>query len=231
MKEFGNKNTFAIQCHPYLEQYKDDPDAVTRPEDYEEWASVYFWVNGKNIFEFKDYGPNATYSYDISILVEFFCRNLIYHITDDPFPVNTTSKIGAEMINETLLVEEPDDDIKKWAKVDWENVDIEIYDKIDMWNYHHGMLNNSGGSFLPDLYICKTKNKIEISWQNDFPHENENGEFYFKYQKGVEYVDIKIYRDTVAGFCLDYLNQFKDKYPEALNKQRIELQKAIDIIL
>ena len=74
------------------------------------WGNVYFWVKNKNLFEFKDCGPDATYGHDLYILIEFFCDNLIYHITDDNFPAKTISTNAWDMLEEYKLIEGPDND-------------------------------------------------------------------------------------------------------------------------
>ena len=82
--------------------------------------------------------------------------------------------------------------------------------------------------FLPDSFIRKVDNKIEYSWQNDFPHISERGEHFFRYQKGVEYIDVKLFKEVTVAFCLDYIARFRDIYP-LVSKCEEELQKAIDI--
>lgn len=232
MLSFGKKSQFEIHYLPYSEIFKDDPDLTENPNDYVLGGVISFWMNNKNIFAYKDNSPNSTYDYfDLSYLVEFFCLNLHYHITNDPFPVQTKSKIGREMMEETKLVEGPDNDITKYLGVNWDAIDREIYKKIDIWNIHHGFLSNSAGTFLPDGYFQKVDNKLEFSWKNEFPFESESGLVYALHEEGVEYVDLKLYRDTVVNFCLEFLKRLSPLYPEIAEGHRKELQKAIDVKL
>lgn len=229
---FGEKDRFQIQYYPYIEQYKDDPDLVENSKDYELGGSIFFWVNKKNLFAFKDLGPEATYShFDLSILVDFFCNYLYYHITVDLFPVQTKSKIGINMMDEIMLVDSPDNDLAKYLGVDWDKVDSKLYSEIHSWNIRHGLLTNNGGTFLPDAYIQKVNNKIEISWRNEFPYRSTGGEFYAEHKEGVELIDIKPYRDTVVAFCLEFLSRMEKIYPKRATEFREKLQRAIDVPL
>lgn len=229
MKQFGNKEEFGIDCAYVLDRYKDNPDIMAHSEWYEQRGNIYFWVNGKNVFLYKGHGPDGTYLSNLNILIEFFCDKLYLQITDDPFPEGIKATNAIDMMDEIKLVDGPDDDIGKYLDVDWDKVDMELHDKVDLWNYNHGMLTNRDGSFLPDLFIRKVNNQIEISWHNHSPYRSNDEEFCFEYKKGVEYVDLRLFKDTVISFCLDFINRFKDKYPEKMNRYLEGLQKAMAI--
>jgi len=232
MISFGNKNDFCIDYIGFLDNYKDDPVVLAHPEDFIFGGCIFFWVNGKNLFEFKDCEPNTTYGFwDLTILTDFFCNNLLYHITDDPFPAKTVSSNAWDMFEEYKLVEGEDNDIEKYLEVNWDNVDTELHSKIDAWNNRHGFIANRGGSFLPDAFIRKVNDKVEISWRNNFSYKNENGQLYFKHDKGVEYIDIKTYREVVTKFCLEYISRIKEKCPDLVEKYMKNLQKVQEVIL
>lgn len=231
MISFGEKNKFQIQYWPFIEQYNGHQDVIDNPNNYALGGSVFCWVNGKNIFAYKDLGPEATYTFfDLTILLKLFCDYLLYHVTDDPFPIQTKAKVGRAMMDEIKLVE-GEDEIDKYHHVDWDNVNDELYSKIDAWKYKHGLLINSGGTFLPNAYIQKVDNKVEISWRNDFAFRSPKGEFYAQYKEGVEYVELKLYRDVIAEFCFELLNRMQNIYPAKADELRINLQKAIDVPL
>ncbi len=229
MKQFGDKNEFGIDCSYYLDQFKDDPEVIAHPGRYDIGGSIYFWVKGKNLFLYKGYGPEATYSFDLDVLVEFFCEKLHLQIADDPFPHGIKATNPIDMMEEIKLVDGHDNDVTKYLDVDWDKVDMELHDKVDLWNYNHGMYTNRGGSFLPALFIRRINDQIEISWHNQFPHRSTEGEVYFEYEKGIEYVDLKLFKDTVIAFCLDFINRCQDKYPEQMNRHRENLKKAMAV--
>ena len=55
-------------------------------------GSICFWVKGKNLFAFKDWGPDATYGYyTLHYLVDFLSKHLVDHITEIPFPMEVES--------------------------------------------------------------------------------------------------------------------------------------------
>lgn len=231
MIKFGIQDEFEIWVDYEYIQNKDDPDYLKSlvHVEHKMWGSIYFWVNKKNIFAFKGYGPEATYTFNVKILVEYFCENLQFILIDDPFPKQTIAKYPAEMMDEVSLVELPDNDVHKYASVDWDNVDSELYDNIDEWNFKHGLIPNNDGSFFPEAYFRKIADKIEISWSNIEPIDTAQGELYFEYDKGAEYVDMRLFRDTVSQFCFDFLERFYDTYPDLFEKFKGYMNAALKI--
>ncbi|MBN9288839.1 MAG: hypothetical protein BGO43_14025 [Gammaproteobacteria bacterium 39-13] len=226
MKIFGDKEKFAIQFDFYTERGIEIHD-----DRYLMFGSAFFWVNGKNLFAYRDFGPDATFSYDLAILLDFFCDFLFYHITEDPFPAVTQSKIAVEMLEEFQLVEGEDNDVMKYLDVDWDNVDMDLHEKIYDWNVRHGFTANNGGSFLPHAYLRRVADKIEVSWENNFPYKAEKGEVYMKYKKGVDYVDAKLYKEVIVKFCMELINKFKENFPEKMQENYENLKKAIEVTL
>lgn len=137
MKTFGDKKEFSIQYNSHLEEYANDPDVLENPDDYILGGSVYFWVKNKNLFAFKDWGPNATYGYwNLFALVDFLSDYLVYHLTETPFPIETESDNGADMVEETLLVKNESNVQKKlqaYMRLDWDNVDMDLMKRRDDW--------------------------------------------------------------------------------------------------
>lgn len=231
MRQFGVLGDFLIEYQSYVDIYPEDPEVLAEPMIYESGGSIFFWVKEKNLFAFKGFGPEATYSANLTILLEYFCEKLNILLTDDPFPAKTKATNAIDMMDEIKLVEGPDNDITKYLDVDWDKVDNELYKKIDRWNVNHGLYTNRDGTFLPDMYIRKVGKQIEISWHNEFPHRNAQGEIYFEHVKGVEYIDINLFKETVIAFCLDIINRLKKNHPEQMHRYQQSLQKAIDLVI
>lgn len=231
MLTFGKTNEFEIKYLPYVEEYKNEPDLIQNPENYVLGGTVQFIVNGINIFAFDDPEyPEATYSFwDLTYLVEFFCSYLIYHITEDPFPKETKSKIGVEMMDEISLVEGEDNDITKYLHVDWDNVDSELYARIHEWNIFHGFIYNNGGTLLPCAYFQKVGDKIEVSWKETSYKVQSGDTVYFLNKNGVEYIDLRLYKETIVSFCLEFLKRLEKEYPKNACQHALNLQKAIDV--
>ena len=206
---------------------------IENPDEYVLGGTICFWVKGKNLFAFKDWGPDATYGYyTLQYLIEFLTDDLVFHISGPPFPVKTKATNGVDMVEETALVKsDVKDQLGAYAQVDWANVNREVMGKIDYWICHSGFLGNRGGTFLPNLYVRRVCDKIELSWDNRHPHDNGENKFYLLHKKGVEYVDLKLYRDVVMEFCLAYIENIQEKEPDCANSHRENLQKAIDMKL
>lgn len=229
MSQFGVKDEFLIECQYYIDFYPDEPHVIDDPITYEPIGRVFFWVKDKNLFAFKNSEPEATYSADLTVLLEYFCEKLNVLLSDDPFPTKSIATNAIDMMEETKLIKGDDSDRSKWLEIDWEKVDKELYRKIDRWNVNHGLLTNRDGTFLPDLFIRKVEKQIEISWYNKYPHQSINGEVYFEHVKGVEYVDTKLFKDTIITFCLAVIDRLKKNRPEQMSRYLENLKKAMAI--
>lgn len=233
MKIFGNKKEFAIGLEYYVEKYKDDEYLKENIDEFFRGGEVYFWVKGKNLFEFKEPTTDKTYGYyNLHCLVDFLSDYLVHHLSEVPFPVKTKATNAEDMMEETALVKsDVKDELQAYSELDWSNVDRETYSKIDTWIYHRSFLANRGGTFLPNLTVRRVSDKIELSWHNRHPHDDGENKFYFLHKKGVEYIDAKLYRDVVTQFCLAYSDHIQEKYPDLAEQYRKNLQKAIHIKL
>lgn len=230
MMKFGNSEHFAIWVDYNCigrENSSEFQKAVSLCPDNNFWGVMYFWVNGKNIFAYDDPDPKATYTYILIHVFEFFCSYMKDHIRDDPFPVKTESLNASEMNDETSLVALPDNDIAKILDIDWDNVDMKLREQIDLWKFHHWILPHSGGSFLPNVFFRKLEANIEVSWKNEEPFESRQGEFFLKYRKGVEYIDINQYVKVISEFCNDFIERFSHVYPELIAENKQALDDAL----
>jgi len=71
MKLLDHKNTFAIE-------YELKPMSPGIDPACNDWGSVYFWVNGRNLFAFENGVPGDTYHWYLFFLVRWFCENLSF---------------------------------------------------------------------------------------------------------------------------------------------------------
>jgi len=208
MKCFGNKNTFAIEY-----RIKEPPDGI-KPS-WDDWGCIYFWVNGKNLFAFKNNKPADTYHWYLYFLVQWFCENLHFIMDENDFPANIRGENSLQ-INENFdaVLNQYDDESDEW--LDMANIIFE-------WNSRHWILNAYGGSFLPNLYMRATRDKVEIQWENHDLWTQEQVELL--YERGLEYVDRSDFFCSVSDFCKELLTFFETK--KDLKKLRVSLEKAI----
>lgn len=231
MNSFGDKATFGIEYQTEPEMYPDDEEIINNIDEYKTYGSMYFWVNGRNLFLFKGFGPEATYTADLCIIIQAFCKNLICYLKDDTFPAKTKATTGVSMMNELKLVEGAGNYIEKYLALDWDKVDVALYDAINDWNRDHGLVRNRCGTFLPDIFIRRVESLIEISWSNDFSYKTSEGELFFEYKQGAEYIDIAVFKKVMVEFCQHFIKVYEDKYPQAAKRDRDNLQKAIDFVV
>ncbi|MFO1259178.1 MAG: hypothetical protein U1E78_12315 [Gammaproteobacteria bacterium] len=246
MKLFGNKSEFAIEyghiTEFYPEAYPGRPDL---DDEFDYWVS--FWVKGKNLFESNRIeGVIDTYWYDLNLLIEFFCEGLPFQLQWDPVPakgVHTKNHHDANILVRlaTFLDQEDYDDIQEEDNDFLDCVDFNLYqiqpaeisEQIE-WGYHHKLITARQASFLPNVVIARhytDPNKIEICYQSagmvytdqyDYKYE-------FTHPTGVALVDIKLYKQVIVDFCLDFINCHKNKHPKRMGEYMEKLKIAMTI--
>lgn len=234
MHIFGKENEFEIKYHTLKEKYKINIDDEKNPSKFECYGDMHFVVKGKDLFaiDCKSDRSLTTYTGSIFTVIEFFCEKLKFHIIDHPFPQMTIAQTAVDMMDEIKLVDGEDNDISKYADFDFDSIDVELYSKIDQWGWNHGFVGNSEDADLPNVYMRKVNgNQIEISWDSTTRFRRGKDEYYFMHDKGVEYIDLKLYRDTVIAFCLDTFERLGKHFPLFIDDFKAELQKAIDVKL
>jgi len=79
------------------------------------------------------------------------------------------------------------------------------------------------------MFIRKVRNKVEISWNNEALPKSENEEFNFVRNRGVEYIDLNIYKEIIVDFCNEFNVRFHFLLPEQTEKNKKNLSKALNI--
>ena len=204
---FGNKKTFAIECHML---YGDE-----FPED---WGSIYFWVNGKNLFAFKDNKPSDTYHWYIYMFSRWLCEGLPKIMAEDDFPIHINANNAFEFVDEV-------DNFLNRLNKDTEEYKILSNASFD-WTNNHCFFISRGGSFAPIMYVRASKKKIEIAWENKDIYPEEEVEFLNL--EGVEYVSREDFFNASVEFLKYYCSlPEKQKLDSSIELMQV-LQKTIE---
>ncbi len=222
---FGTKEHFGIEV-------TYDIDIIVNAEIIEKfacyeymWGQVKFWVKGKNLFSYNIPDEDATYWHEFNPLVECFTTDLAEHIKGEPFPLETKSKYACEMYIETSIIDTGESYLEKFCELTDEEKDVEQI-KGD-WFGVRCLKGYAQGSFMPSIYFQRVNDKIEISWNIREPFKASWGEFWPTYKKGIEHVDVEVYKTVILEFCQSYCDKFKRKYPDIIK----EHQDRLDILL
>lgn len=248
MKLFGDKSEFAIE-YGHITEFYEEPYPGHPEIDYEFDYWVSFWVKNKNLFKKKHVeGHIDTYWYDINLLIEFFCEGLPYQLRWDPVPakgVHAKNHHDANILVRlaTFLDEEDFEDIKEEDNDFLDSVDFNLYniepgeisDQSD-WEHRHRLSTARQASFLPNVVISRhytNPSKIEICYQsNGLVYTNQRYEkFSFVHPTGVALVDIKLYKEVIVQFCLDFINHHKEKHPKRMREylEKLKVGMAIEV--
>jgi hypothetical protein len=247
MKIFGNKTEFAIEYGHITEFYADPYPGRPDLAEMDYW--VKFWVKGKNLFEFNPVeGATGTYLYDLNLLIEFFCKGLVFQLKWDPVPakgLNTQNHHDANIMARlaTFLDEEDFEDIKAEDNDFLGPVDFNLYkvqpgeidDQIE-WEYRHRLSTARQASFLPNVVIARhytDSKKIEICYQSlgvVYTDQFDN-KFRFIHPTGIALIDISLYKQVIVDFCLDFINQHKGKHPKRMGAylEKLKVGMAVEV--
>ena len=99
MHTFGNKSEFEIKYQTLSEKYVNDPDVLKELKGYECWGEISFNVKNIDLFEIKNIKTNSNQIYigGIFQIIYFLCKNLYYHLIDDPFPANINANTAIDV--------------------------------------------------------------------------------------------------------------------------------------
>ena len=148
MKSFGTRNTFSIEYQLIGNPY-DNEVGLQR----DSWGLIYFWVNNKNIFQFKDNVPCETYQWNLCHLVSWFSERINTIMKEAPFPLPVVGNNSIELMEKCEEFDsDNDDEYYKW------------HQKWYSWNERHGFSAETDGSLLPNAYFRRVIDNIEISW-------------------------------------------------------------------
>ena len=248
MKLFGDKSEFAIEYGHITEYEEAYPGRPEINDEFDYWVS--FWVKGKNLFLkhpvegcFID-----TYVYDINLLIEFFSQGLSYQLKFDPVPAkgirarnhndaNILAGLATFLDKEDFEEEsEEDHDFLDWVDFDLYKIEPGDENELVVWENHHRLSTAKQASFLPDVTIARhytDPKKIEICNDSQglvFTSQSYK-KFSFVHTTSVDLIDIKLYKEVIVDFCLDFINQHKEKHPKRMNEylEKLKIGMAIEV--
>lgn len=179
MKYFGNKETFAISYElkesPFNDSGKNEPA----------WGEFQMWVNNNSVCTYSMNGIIREYEWDLSLIVEWFCKNKNYILGESPFPLLCEGYNAIELYKNSGDFDSDDDnEFDSW------------FEKRQDWYFNHSWYSNNGGSYLADVIFRRVNNTIEIAWDNTELYNN------IKYTnpKGVCYIPVELFQIVVDGF-------------------------------
>ncbi len=222
---FGTKDHFGIEV-TYDVDIIINAEVIGKFSFYEYMSGqIKLWVKGENLFAYNIPGEDATYWSELNNLVECFTTDLVTHVKFNPCPFETKSKHACEINIETSIIEGDDNYLEKFSEL----TDAEVNDEciIGAWLGSHSLGGYAQGSFMPDIFFQQVNDEIEISWNIREPFKASWGEFWPTYKKGIEHVDVEVYKTVILEFCQSYCDKFKRKYPDIIK----EHQDRLDILL
>lgn len=112
--------------------------------------------------------------------------NLKYILSDDPFPVKTNAKTGADM---WLYSDD-------YIPGNYEH-SLKFQEKRQNWIWHHSIDSCKDEFCMPFIVFCKVGDNMEITW-NNIDHNYKDVEFRYKY--GVCYLNLNDFKSELYNF-------------------------------
>lgn len=65
------------------------------------WGEFRLWVQGRNICSFSKNSQAQTYTWNLIGIFEWLCKNIVYILNDDPFPVRANGSSASDLIEDS----------------------------------------------------------------------------------------------------------------------------------
>ena len=113
MTYFGNKETFAIAYElkksPFIQCEKSEPS----------WGEYQMWVDNNSVCTFSMDDEIREYEWDLSLIVEWLCKNKNHILEESPFPIPCEGDNAIELYNNSGDFDSDDDnEFDSWFKKD-----------------------------------------------------------------------------------------------------------------
>lgn len=203
---FGNKNNFAIEYNLIEHPYGDERGLLR-----DSWGYLNLWLDGVDLLQLYEVTYDGekkelNYQWNLNMIVEWLSENIHIIITPSEFPNNiqAISSIDYTQQNERLFPELDTEEFLGWHKDAHE------------WLISHWFISGADGSNLPNLFLRRVSESIEISWDNKGLYENRD--IFFCSQEGCELVDMDVFYKVTKDFINDFIARFSDKYPKEMQE-------------
>ncbi|ENQ3105783.1 hypothetical protein ACEOWJ_001770 [Bacillus cereus] len=211
VKVFGEKNTFAIQ-YEFLNNPFNERGWIG-----ETWGSFQFFVNGKDICQYKRKDTIVNYQWNVMYIVEWFSENLKHILSTEPFPLPVEGRHSIELLENCLEFDsDNEDEFDEW------------FDKKQDWEFKHSWFSSRAGSFFPDVFFRRVGDEIEIAWNNESTYISEGVSFINS--MGFEYVPSSIFEVSVKNFIENFLDNLMQNSKHKINAKEIcgKIKKSVE---
>lgn len=178
----------------------------------ESWGQFEIIVDTAELCAYRKDSKVMLYEFNLIYLVQWLCQNFRYIIQDDPFPLPVTGKNSIELYNNSLKLEVDDEEQRdKW------------FEDRQNWYSRHNWFWNRSGSFLAEVYFRKVEDSIEVAWDNENTYFEDGIDFI--YPKGVSYIPINNFKNTMKAFIEDFLKKLDLIIPD--NREILDMREMI----
>lgn len=179
---FGLKNDFAVEY--IIKKNPFDEKGILNKT----WGIFRLWIDGKNILQYKNNNSNE-YEWNLIYIYDWFKKNIDSIMLEEEFPLKIKGETCLKKFENSLDFDSEDDEIFfKW------------FDIRQNWYFRHSLSSSCEGSFLAEVFFIKSKDSIEITWNNKNLYED----VIFFSENGFKQISIVKFKNII----MDYLNSF-----------------------
>ncbi|MFM8454569.1 MAG: hypothetical protein ACKOAD_06420 [Gammaproteobacteria bacterium] len=199
LRQFGEKSIFSIEYSLLQNPYYEHEFGLLR----DSWGELKIFLSGEELLRFSRDGVEQDYTWNLIYVVEWFCENLKHILTIDNFFSPTENQSVVDKV------------IFFYEHFDLDN--DEMNGKAFDWTQKRDLYSASNGSFFPTIYMYSiSDDKIEISWIDPGLIDYD---IYFLSKNGSKKIEKSYFERVVREFVTEFLNNFKDSYPDEVNEK------------
>lgn len=147
------------------------------------------WVHNTPICCYFKNSIMYQYKWNLSYIVEWLNKNILNILKENEFPLPVKADTSIDFYNKSGDFDSDDiDEFDKW------------FEKRQEWYFSHSWYANRAGSYLAEVLFRRVNNTIEIEWDNTDLYDG----VYFVNPKGLYYVDVEFFQQTVSDFIMDF---------------------------
>ncbi len=147
----GDTDLFAVEFSLVRDQ---TDDSMVDPDERTSWGSIAIWIGGRNLCEHYVQGERlASAHWYLLPICEWFAENWDQLLHEERFPIRTQANTAEQSALRASAL----------AEVDASNGKFDTAELYQDWAFGHRLRASAPGALLPDLYIRRYGDKIELS--------------------------------------------------------------------
>lgn len=213
-KQFGDTSVLAISIS--FGRHGHEPDDTG-------WGSFALWVRNRCLtrsIDDSDGTPAQAVRWHLAEILSWLRSSAVRLMNEEPLPVlaPSASEDFHDVRDACAWVERTEDAPSKLSAAEQD----EWYRIRSEWRDHHSLRRAATGVALPNVYLRRLGERVEVSWDNE-TWGSPRPSLRFLEQRGTEFVDARVFADVLHGALTDATDALR-KHSAASQKPSLPVQ-------